>query len=109
MCFNDEFEVIATHQNIHVEGFAIVFLVLFFDLFHVNFRATHHDAGQNVFTCPLSLKMSKASQELLAAKYWLYQSLAVCTCGTFIDALSFSAKNAGLLPAHFTIWREEKS
>lgn len=38
----------------------------------------------------------------------LYQSLAVCPYDTFIDALSFSAKNAGLLPAHFTIWREEK-
>lgn len=57
--FNDGSEVDGagtfTHQNIHIEGFSIVFLVFFFDLFHVNFRAAHHDAGQNILTRPLAL------------------------------------------------------
>lgn len=57
--FNDASEVDGaetfTHQNIHIQAFPIVLLVFFLDLFHVDFRAAHHDAGQDVLTRPFAL------------------------------------------------------
>lgn len=35
------------------------------------------------------------------------KAAASAVCFTFMDALSFSAKNAGLLPVHFTMWGEK--
>lgn len=49
------------HQNIHVECLAVVFLVLILDSFHVDFRAAHHDAGQDMFTGSFTLMGRKES------------------------------------------------
>lgn len=57
------------HQNFFVECFAIVFLVLLLDSFHVDFRAAHHDAGQSMFTSPLALIVRKNQSEMVLEKY----------------------------------------
>lgn len=43
------------HQNFLVECFAVGFLVLIPDPFHVDFRAGHHDAGQDIFAGTFTL------------------------------------------------------
>lgn len=50
------------HQNLLVEGFAVLLLVLFFDPFHVHFRATYHDAGQNLLPGSFTLRGDKESE-----------------------------------------------
>lgn len=64
--YQTEFTVIIcgkmfAHQNILVECFAVVLLVLLLDPFHVNFRAAHHDAGQDIFAGTFTLKTRKHS------------------------------------------------
>lgn len=49
------------HQNVLVECFAVAFLVLILDAFHVDFRATHHDAGQGFFAGTFTLMGRKKS------------------------------------------------
>lgn len=46
---------IFSYQDVLVERFAIVFLVLLLDPFHVDLRTGHHDAGQDGFFGPFSL------------------------------------------------------
>lgn len=58
------------HQNILVECFAVVFLVLLLDSFHVDFRAAHHDAGQGMFTSPFALIVTNNQSEMVLEKYW---------------------------------------
>lgn len=57
------------HQNILVECFAVVFLVLLLDSFHVDFRAAHHDAGQGMFTSPFALIVTNNQSEMVLEKY----------------------------------------
>lgn len=49
------------HQNILVECFAVVFLVLILDPFHVDFRAAYHDAGEDIFAGTFTLMGRKES------------------------------------------------
>lgn len=57
------------HQNILVECFAVVFLVVVLDSFHVDFRTAHHDAGQHMFTSPLALIVTNNLSEMVLEKY----------------------------------------
>lgn len=56
------------HQNFLVECFAVVLLVLVLDSFHVDFRAAHHDAGQDMFTSPLPLIVTNNQSEMILEK-----------------------------------------
>lgn len=49
------------HQNFLVECFAVGFLVLIPDPFHVDLRAGHHDAGQDIFAGTFTLMGGKES------------------------------------------------
>lgn len=54
----------SAHQNVLVECFAVVFLVLILDPLHVDLRTTHHDASQDVFARAFTLMEKEQNKEL---------------------------------------------
>lgn len=56
--------LMSAHQNVLVECFAVVFLVLILDPLHIDLRTTHHDASQDVFAGALSLMEEEQNKEL---------------------------------------------